>query len=93
MSAKSAKVRSNGNRRIAGQTPFFTGVRTEVKNVGKQSYTRQLREYSKYARSQPEKMDFVLFTRSDTILSGPLKKEISNGNIIHKCFDGPCKQF
>jgi len=86
-------IEVGGRKLFPDAVDNVAGVLTEVKNLGKQSYTRQLREYSKYARSQPEKMDFVLFTRSDTILSGPLKREISSGNIIHKCFDGPCKQF
>ena len=65
---------------------------TEVKNVGKLSFTRQLRDYHKYATSQPDKLDFILWTRPDTKLSGPLKRAIDNGDIIHKCFGGRCRR-
>lgn len=65
---------------------------TEVKNVKRQGYTKQLKAYQKYANSQPDKLKFVLFTRSDTMLSTLLRKEIKEGRIIHKCFNGPCLQ-
>jgi len=69
-----------------------TKALTEVKNVGKLSYTRQLRDYQRYAASQPKKLDFILWTRPDTKLSGPLQKAIDDGDIIHKCFGGRCRK-
>lgn len=57
---------------------------TEVKNVGKLSYTRQLREYSNYAQGSSPKLDFILVTRPGTKLSGPLRKAIDQGLIIHR---------
>lgn len=57
---------------------------TEVKNVKKLSYTRQLRDYNKYTKAHPNKLDFILVTRPGTKLSGPLRKAIERGDIIHR---------
>ncbi len=53
---------------------------TEVKNVSRLSYTRQLRDFNLH--SQKHGLRFELFTRPNTRLSGPLMDQISNGNII-----------
>jgi RHS repeat-associated protein len=53
---------------------------TEVKNVSRLNYTRQLRDFNLH--SQKYDLKFELFTRPNTRLSGPLMDQISNGNII-----------
>ena len=55
---------------------------TEVKNVKSLSFTRQLRDFHTY--SQQNGLDFILYTRPNTTLSGPLQQAINNGSIIHK---------
>jgi hypothetical protein len=55
---------------------------TEVKNVSRLSYTRQLRDFNLY--SQKYSLEFELFTRPNTKLSGPLLNQIRKGNIILK---------
>lgn len=54
----------------------------EVKNVKKQSYTNQIKDFNLY--SQEKGLDFYLVIRKDTILTAPLKEEINKGNIILK---------
>lgn len=73
-----AKLTINGRARIPdGLIPEKS--LSEVKNVEKLSYTRQLRDYSDYAKSQ--NLRFDLYTRPTTQLSGPLKQAILNGDI------------
>ncbi|MGJ1409072.1 putative toxin [Sphingobacterium thalpophilum] len=57
---------------------------TEVKNVKSLSFTRQLRDFHTY--SQQNGLDFILYTRPNTTLSGPLQQAISNGSIITSLF-------
>jgi len=52
---------------------------TEVKNVGSLSYTQQLRDFTTY--SQANGLDFQLYVRPSTQLSGPLQQAITNGQI------------
>jgi len=54
---------------------------TEVKNVKRLSFTRQLRDYNKYAKDTGRK--FILVTRTRRI-SGPLQDAIDAGDIIHR---------
>lgn len=54
----------------------------EVKNVKKLSYTKQLKTYFELAKDQNVK--FILKTRSDTILTEPLKQAIKDYGIIVK---------
>ena len=54
----------------------------EVKNVGSQSFTRQLRDYLNYSQQTGRQM--ILHTRPTTTMTGPLKKAIETGQIIHK---------
>jgi len=49
-------------------------VLTEVKNVKRLSFTRQLKDYNKYTRSN--NLKFVLVTRPGTKLSGPLLQRL-----------------
>jgi RHS repeat-associated protein len=52
---------------------------TEVKNVGSLSYTQQLQDFTTY--SQANGLDFQLYVRPSTQLSGPLQQAITNGQI------------
>jgi hypothetical protein len=52
---------------------------TEVKNVDSLSYTQQLRDFTTY--SQANGLDFQLYVRPSTQLSGPLQQAITNGQI------------
>ena len=52
----------------------------EVKNVQSLSYTSQLQDYAAYA--QQNSLQFHLWVRPSTELSGPLQDAISNGQII-----------
>ena len=60
---------------------------TEVKNVGSLSYTQQLRDFSTY--SQANGLNFELYVRPTTQLSGPLQQAITNGQITLKLIPGP----
>lgn len=57
-------------------------VLTEVKNVKRLSYTRQLRDFHAWASSQPIPYTFELWVRSSTRLSQPLKDAIGRGDIV-----------
>ncbi|WP_143053817.1 putative toxin [Parapedobacter koreensis] len=59
---------------------------TEVKNVKTLSFTSPLRDFLAY--SQQNGLDFVLYTRPNTVLSGPLQQAINNGLIIHRFIPG-----
>ena len=51
----------------------------EVKNVGNQSFTKQLRDYLDYA--QDKGLRFDLYVRPNTTLSGPLEQARASGFI------------
>ena len=57
---------------------------SEVKNVKYQSLTSQLRDFLSYSKENG--YSFTLYTRENTILSGPLKALIEQGDIIQKTF-------
>ncbi|WP_241507321.1 putative toxin, partial [Aquimarina sediminis] len=59
---------------------------TEVKNVKRLSLTRQLRDFFLYA--EQEGKVFILYTRSNTILTKPLKRLIENGYILRRNIPG-----
>jgi RHS repeat-associated protein len=59
---------------------------TEVKNVARQSFTQQLRDFSAYA--QETGRTFELYVRPSTQLSGPLQEAVSNGKIILRFIPG-----
>lgn len=52
---------------------------SEVKNVGKLSFTRQLRDYLAYAMEKG--LSFNLYTRPNTKLSNPLRDAIDTGHV------------
>jgi hypothetical protein len=53
---------------------------SEVKNVAKLSYTKQLRDFVGYA--QQERFTFELFVRPGTKLTGPVQEAVSRGDIV-----------
>lgn len=55
---------------------------TEVKNVGSLSYSQQLRDFTAY--SQANGLNFQLWVRPSTQLSGPLQQAIASGQITLK---------
>ncbi len=68
---------------IGGRTRIFDGLSdsavSEVKNVGSQSLTLQLRDSLSYAQSTGRRFD--LYVRQDTYLTGPLRDAIGRGDI------------
>jgi RHS repeat-associated protein len=59
---------------------------SEVKNVSSLSYTRQLRDYSAFARKSGRQFD--LYVRPDTEISGPLLKAVRSGEINLRLIPG-----
>ncbi|GAC1677009.1 MAG: hypothetical protein NVS9B2_27820 [Steroidobacteraceae bacterium] len=74
-----ARLTINGRVRIPDGLNEVEKSLSEVKNVSRQSYTQQLRDYSQY--SQSEGLQFNLYTRPNTRLSGPLQDAIDRGLI------------
>ncbi|NJS40751.1 MAG: hypothetical protein HC783_19105 [Rhodobacteraceae bacterium] len=70
--------------RMFGRNRFPDGilpnVLSEVKNVAKLSYTQQLQDYAQYAKSMG--MQFDLYVRQSTVLTGPLQSAVNNGMIV-----------
>jgi len=60
------------------------GVLGEVKNVSNLSYSSQLRDFAAYAQQQG--LQFNLYVRGSTTLSGPLQAAVDDGtiNLIRK---------
>ncbi len=75
-----ASASNPGSYRIPDMLDHGAQIIGEVKNVGRLSYTSQLRDFASYA--QANGYDFHLWVRSTTQLSGPLSAEVANGNII-----------
>ena len=61
-------------------------VLSEVKNVAYQSYTNQLKDFAMYAQSN--NLDFELYLRQSTQLSGPLQRAVNDGRIILRTLNG-----
>lgn len=80
------QIGERGAFRIGAKMRFPDGmtatVLSEVKNVGRQSYTSQLRDYAAFAKSTGRRFD--LYVRPNTILSGPLVDAIKAGDITLK---------
>ncbi|HET6889848.1 MAG TPA: putative toxin, partial [Pyrinomonadaceae bacterium] len=72
-----AKLTINGRGRIPDG--LSKDALSEVKNVEKLSFTRQLRDYSQYATD--EKLRFDLYLRPTTKVSGPLQEAFDKGLI------------
>lgn len=56
-------------------------VLTEIKNVKSQGLTNQIKDFSLWAEDKG--YTFILKTRPDTKISGPLQKYVDSGKIIH----------
>lgn len=76
------KITIGKNDRIPDGINTDTQVLSEVKNVGYQGYTSQLRDYATIASSL--NLEFHLYTRPNTTLSAPLKKLIDEDVITHR---------
>lgn len=72
--------------KVGGKTRFPDRITKstleEVKNVKHLSFTSQLRDYSTFAKQNS--LDFILYTRPNTIISRPLQNAIDGGLIIRK---------
>jgi hypothetical protein len=68
-----------GGYRVPDILDEAAGVIGEVKNVQSLSYTSQLRDYVSYA--QVNQLQFDLYVRGSTQLSGPLQQAIDDGFI------------
>ena len=74
----------NGRIRVPDAIDGNLSILTEVKNVKSLNYTSQLRDYQAYA--QQNGYTFVLRTRPNTHMSGPLRNAINSGDIIWRPF-------
>ena len=68
---------ANGGTRIPDG--LTRTVLSEIKNVGHQSYTRQLRDMVEWAGQNGRTVD--LYVRQGTTLSGPLQRAVQDGTI------------
>lgn len=80
LSGAKTAIKVNGRTRIPDALTESTLI--EVKNVKTLSFTQQLRDFHTY--SGQKNLDFILYTRPNTILTTPLKDAIKNGSIIHR---------
>jgi RHS repeat-associated protein len=77
------RIQIPGTSRFRVPDRLTDEVLTEVKNVKKLPYTRQLRDYAAYCKANPP-LKFVLWVRRSTKLSGPLEQAKNSGEIIIK---------
>jgi hypothetical protein len=70
-------VTLTGDQTIYGSNTFNQSL-----NVKSLNFTRQLRDYLSHAQSN--NLDMILYTRPNTVMSGPLRQAINNNSIIHK---------
>ena len=54
----------------------------EVKNVGRLSFTRQLRDLSAFAKARGFTFELTVRAGNETRLSGPLQQAINAGDIV-----------
>jgi RHS repeat-associated protein len=73
------KVEISINGRIRIPDGLTTAVLSEVKNVKYLGMTRQLRDFAAFARQAG--LQFELWVRTTTKLSGPLQAEVTSGRI------------
>ena len=57
-------------------------ILSEVKNVKKQSYTKQIKDFVDYSKKYD--YQFELYVRKSTKLTGPLQEQVNLGNM--KCY-------
>ncbi|MBC7390410.1 MAG: hypothetical protein H7329_14430 [Opitutaceae bacterium] len=72
------------NNRVRYPDKVTTKTVEESKNVNKQGWTQQLKDYLQYAQDQLKQL--VLHTNEETKLSKPLEKQIESGNVVHKTY-------
>ena len=60
----------------------------EVKNVNSLSLTRQVSDFHLFTQQSGGQMQFILYTRSTTTFTGPLKTLIDQGHIIVRTIPG-----
>lgn len=72
----------NGRLRIADGLNRGLKTLSEVKNTQSLSYTRQLRDYVDFAKSQG--LQFNLYVRPGANLSAPLESAVKSGDIVLK---------
>lgn len=65
---------------------LLPGVVSEVKNVARLSYTRQLRDYAAYAAANGMRFDLYVRAGGGTQLSGPLRAAVEAGEVFLKEF-------
>ncbi|MEL7658128.1 MAG: putative toxin, partial [Bacillota bacterium] len=70
------------NYRVPDELLHDEQILREIKNVGRQSYSSQLKDFNEWATQKG--YQFVLEVRPGTILSRPLQEAIENGDIILK---------
>lgn len=80
LSGAKTAIKVNGRTRIPDALTESTLI--EVKNVKTLSFTQQLRDFHTYSKQNGLK--FILYTRPNTTLSGPLQEAINSGSIIRK---------
>ncbi|MEM9345858.1 MAG: polymorphic toxin-type HINT domain-containing protein [Planctomycetota bacterium] len=83
---KKTKIIVNGRTRYPDAIVKQQKLVKESKNVKRQSFTKQLRDYRDYAKLKG--YAFELWTRQSTKLSKPLKEAIKIGEISLKFFKG-----
>lgn len=85
---KKKQIKINGRSRYPDHLTAEQII--EVKNVQSLGFTKQLRDYLEYANSRG--LDFILYTphfpNGVEGMSGPLRKAIKDGLIIHKYIPG-----
>ncbi|WP_022820368.1 putative toxin [Fusobacterium russii] len=79
---KIESITQTAKRRFPDELDKVKGYLREIKNVKKQSYTNQIKDFNLYA--QRESLDFYLEIRPNTKLTKPLLEEVEKGNIIIK---------
>lgn len=80
------RIQIPGTDRIRIPDQLTSTTLTEVKNVGSQSYTQQLRDFSTYA--QQTGRAFELYVRPGTQLSGPIQQAVARGEVVIKFIPG-----
>ena len=79
---KRTKITINGRTRFPDGVNLPKKTVSEVKNVKNQAFTAQLRDYLDFANSINPPLEFRLFVRPTTVLSGPLQNKVDSGEII-----------
>jgi RHS repeat-associated protein len=74
-----ALIKVNGRDRIPDGINNSTKTLSEIKNVAKQGWTQQLKDYATHAKANGLKFD--LYVRPNTQLSGPLVNQINAGTV------------